>query len=179
MPGRRECGDLLGFWYRPHQEPDTVSRAFIKESDGDDSPDLLPDRPISTHPNWVTAEGLAKIDAEIATLNGAHHAAQLAEDKQALANTARDLRYWTARRATAEVIAPPAQTKAVAFGSKVTIARDDGRQQVYRIVGEDEADPQQGTLSYASPLARALLGKGVGDVVTVGKSEAEIVAIAV
>lgn len=156
-----------------------MSRAFIKESDGDDSPDILPDRPISPHPNWVTAEGLAKVDAEIAVLNEANHKAQVAVDKQALANTARDLRYWTARRATAEVIAPPAQTKTVAFGTKVTIARDDGRQQIYRIVGEDEADPPRGTLSYASPLARALLGKGMGDVVTVGMSEAEIVAITV
>ncbi len=54
-----------------------MSRAFIKESDGDDAPDILPDRPISPHPNLVTAEGLAKIDAEIAALTGAHHAAQV------------------------------------------------------------------------------------------------------
>ncbi len=154
-----------------------MSRAFIKESDGDDQPDVLPDRLISTHPNWVTARGLATIDAGIAALNNEHHSAQVAEDKQALATTARDLRYWMARRATAEVIAPPAQTKTVAFGSKVTIARDDGRRQTYRIVGEDEADPQKETLSHVSPLARALLGKRVGEVVVAGKGEAEIVAI--
>jgi transcription elongation GreA/GreB family factor len=156
-----------------------VSRAFIKESDGDEVPDVLPDRPVSPHPHWVTAEGLARIDAEIARLVAAQSAAQAQEDKQALATIGRDLRYCAARRATAEVIPPPTTTDKVGFGSTVTIARDDGRRLTYRIVGEDEADPAQGTLSYVSPLARALLGKTVGDVVPAGKGEAEIVAIRV
>jgi transcription elongation GreA/GreB family factor len=60
----------------------------------------------------------------------------------------------------------------------VTVERDDGRRQTYRIVGEDEADPAKGTLSYVSPLSKALTGKRVGDVVQAGTSEAEIVAIA-
>ena len=59
----------------------------------------------------------------------------------------------------------------------VTIARDEGREQVWRIVGEDEADPKAGTLSHVSPLARALSGKAVGDTVRVADGEAEIVAI--
>ena len=59
----------------------------------------------------------------------------------------------------------------------MTIVRDDGREQTFRIVGEDEADPAHGTLSHASPLARALFGKKVGDVVPAGSGEAEIVAI--
>ena len=56
--------------------------------------------------------------------------------------------------------------------------RDDGREQSFRIVGEDEADPAQGTISHVSPLARALFGKAVGDVVRAGQGEAEIKAIA-
>ena len=68
-------------------------------------------------------------------------------------------------------------TKTVQFGSTVTIARDDGRRQIWRIVGEDEAEPSRGTLSYASPVARALMGKSVGDVVHAGSGEAEIVGI--
>ena len=64
------------------------------------------------------------------------------------------------------------------FGSTVTITRDDGRRQTYRIVGEDEADPAHGTISYVSPVAHALMGKEVGDVVRAGTSDAEIVAIA-
>jgi transcription elongation GreA/GreB family factor len=65
----------------------------------------------------------------------------------------------------------------VHFGSTVTIVRADGRQQTFRIVGEDEADPAHGTLSHASPLARALFGKRVGDTIEAGQSEAELVAI--
>ena len=63
------------------------------------------------------------------------------------------------------------------FGSTVTIGRDDGRRQTFRIVGEDEADPTRGTLSYVSPVARALLGRSVGEVVRAGNSDAEILQI--
>jgi transcription elongation GreA/GreB family factor len=65
----------------------------------------------------------------------------------------------------------------VRFGSSVSIRRSDGREQVFRIVGEDEANPGRGTISHASPLARALIGKRVGDVVVVGTGEVEIQAI--
>ena len=89
----------------------------------------------------------------------------------------RDLRYWTARRSTAQQMPAPDQTAKVQFGSTVTIERDDGRRQTLRIVGEDEAEPAEGTLSYASPVARALMNKSVGDVVQAGAGEAEIVEI--
>ncbi|MFL5222777.1 MAG: GreA/GreB family elongation factor, partial [Microvirga sp.] len=95
-----------------------------------------------------------------------------------LARTARDLRDWTARRNTAQVVTPPADAAEAHFGSTVTIQREDGRRQTFRIVGEDEADPAKGTISYVSPVAQALTGKRVGDVVQAGASEAEIVAIA-
>jgi len=75
------------------------------------------------------------------------------------------------------VIPDPDDTSEVRFGSSVTIARDDGREHTYRVVGEDEADPSNGTISHVSPLARALFGKGVGDAVRVGKSEVKIIAI--
>ena len=66
----------------------------------------------------------------------------------------------------------------VAFGSTVSFSRDDGRVQTYRIVGEDEADPTAGTISYVSPMARALMGKTVGDIVHVSGRDLEIVQIA-
>jgi transcription elongation GreA/GreB family factor len=94
-----------------------------------------------------------------------------------MAQASRDLRYWSARRATARVVPDPDDTTQVRFGGTVTIIRDDGREQTFRIVGEDEADPTKGTLSHASPLARALFGKTVGDVVPAGSGQAEIVAI--
>ena len=151
-----------------------MSRAFVKEDAGGD--EGLPDRPVSPHPNNVTPEGLAQIDAELARLQDALRAA--GEDRGAKAAVERDLRYWRARRANAQVIPPPTDTSVVRFGSTVTIERDDGRSQVWRIVGEDEADPKKGTLSHVAPLARALIGKAVGDTVAIADTEAEIVAIA-
>ena len=137
----------------------------------------LPDRPISPHPNIVTPHGLADIDAHLAELQHRHAAAIKAEDRAALAAIARDLRYWSARRASAQVVKPPNTPATVAFGTTVTIERDDGRKQTWRIVGEDEADPAHGTLSYVSPVAQALMGKQIGDVVRAGNSDAAIVGI--
>ncbi len=153
-----------------------MSKAFTKEPETGDVYDDLPDRPVSPH-NLVTPKGLEMIEAELARLHLEHAAAQEANDRALLAKTNRDLRYWTSRRATAQVMEPPKDAKEVHFGSTVTILREDGRRQTYRIVGEDEADPSAGTLSYVSPVAQALMGKQVGDVVEAGAAEAEIVAI--
>ena len=153
-----------------------MSKAFTKEPETGDVYDDLPDRPVSPH-NLVTPKGLEMIEAELARLHLEHTAAQEANDRARLAKTNRDLRYWTSRRATAQVMEPPKDAKEVHFGSTVTMLREDGRRQTYRIVGEDEADPSVGTLSYVSPVAQALMGKQVGDVVEAGAAEAEIVEI--
>src|SRR5918998_1557831 len=140
-----------------------MSRAFVKEADGADVFDDLPDRPISPHPNLVTPRGLALIEAEIARLRAALADAQATGERGAIAAASRDLRYWTARCASAELVPPAGDTDEVRFGLRVTIERDDGRTQSFRIVGQDEADPANGLLLYVSPLARALLGKHIGD----------------
>ena len=154
-----------------------MSRAFVKEHD-DDFVDDLPDRPISDHPNDVTEEGLRLIEVALAAARTALADAQAAGDRAAAARAGRDLRYWTSRHASARVVPSPTSTDEVRFGSRVTIVRDDGREQAWRIVGEDEADPTHGTISHVSPLARALFGKAVGDVVSFGKGEVEITQIA-
>jgi transcription elongation GreA/GreB family factor len=155
-----------------------MSRAFVKDDDGGIGNEDLPDRLISGHANLVTPEGLAQIEAEVARFSGDYATAQMAADRLALQRISRDLRYWTARRSTAEVPPNPAADGRVHFGSTVTIDREGGRRQTFRIVGEDEANPAKGTLSYLSPLAQALLGKSVGDEVHAGASAAEIAAIA-
>src|SRR5260221_957528 len=150
-----------------------MSRAFVKEEDsGGIEP--LPDRPISPHPNIVTAEGLALIDRNLADLQKRHAAALQAEDRAAQAAIARDLRYWSARRASAQFVKPPDTPAEVAFGTTVTIERDDGPKQTWRIVGEDEADPAHGKLSDVSPGARALMAKQIGDVVRARNSDPAI-----
>jgi transcription elongation GreA/GreB family factor len=120
---------------------------------------------------------LELIEAALDAARRSHGEAQAAGDRDALAKATRDLRYWNSRRASAQLVAPDPDISNVQFGSTVTIVRDDGRQQTFRIVGEDEADPAHGTISHASPLARALLRKAVGDVVRAGRDEAEITAI--
>jgi transcription elongation GreA/GreB family factor len=155
-----------------------MSRAFTKDRDDGELFEELPDRPISPHPNLVTSGGLVLIEAMVTRLQEQQAAARAAGDRTGLARIARELRYWTRRRASAQVVPARSDRSHVQFGSTVTILRPDGRRQTYRIVGEDEADPARGTLSYVSPLARTLIGKELGEVVVAGNSEAEIVEIA-
>jgi transcription elongation GreA/GreB family factor len=152
-----------------------MSRAFVKEVEPETVD--LPDRPVSTHPNLVTAEGLAAIDRTLTHFEGANKAAVAKNDRMAIAAAQRELRYWKARRSTAKVVEPAADKSKVHFGATVTVRREDGRAQTFRIVGEDEAEPAQGTLSYVSPLARAVLGGIVGDDVEVPGGSATITEI--
>lgn len=152
-----------------------MSRAFVKEADGDAAVEDLPDLPVSPHPNIVTARGLELIDAKISELQDKLNT-QLKPDRSALAHLTRDLRYWAARRATAELAPPQDDISEVRFGHKVTIDRN-GKRETFRIVGQDEADPAQGLLSYVSPLAQALMGNMVGDVIAFGPAEVEIIDI--
>jgi transcription elongation GreA/GreB family factor len=148
-----------------------MSKAFVKE-DSDGAPEALPDREISPHANLVTAEGLAQIEATIAKLQKD----QANSSEGDAPSVARDLRYWTAQRATAQ-LTPDSDASHVKFGSRVTVERDDGRKETYRIVGVDEADPKRGTLSYVSPLAQALIDREVGDTVEAGGTRREIIEI--
>ena len=159
----------------------TMSVAFTREEDLEATAADLADRPISPHPNLVTPEGLAAIEAELASARAAYTAAQvhgsIESDRTAMARATRDLRYWSARRASAQLVEPSEDDGAVRFGGSVSIEREDGRAQTWRIVGEDEADPAAGSVSHVSPLARAVMGKRVGDEVTVAGQSAEIVAV--
>ena len=159
-----------------------MSVAFTKEYSAETASEtLLPDRPVSPHPNLVTEAGLNALEFQLQRAREAYQTAQTIEDvnerRRQAANPLRDVRYFAARVRTAQVIANPTSTDAVAFGSTVTFRRDDGRVQKYRIVGEDEADPKTGSISFVSPVARLLMGKAVGDVAGISGQELEIVAI--
>ena len=158
-----------------------MSVAFTREEDAEAAAADLPDRPISPHPNLVTPKGLAELDQALAEARAAYAAAQadggVAADRTAMARATRDLRYFGARRGTAQLVQKPERLDRVAFGCTVEVEREDGRVQTFAIVGEDEADPAAGSVSYISPLARALMGKEVGDVVKVAGAEVEVVAI--
>jgi transcription elongation GreA/GreB family factor len=151
-----------------------MSRAFVRESDAVEE---LPEKLVSEYRNLVTPEGLALIEAEVERLQDDLAEGQRAGDRDVLQRISRDLRYWNQRLTTAEVQSGPASASVVAFGSTVTLERDDGRVQRFRIVGEDESDPSNGKISYVSPLAQALMEKSAGDTVTAGAGEAEIIKI--
>ena len=89
----------------------------------------------------------------------------------------RDLRYWRNRLATAHV-APPATGETVAIGTRVTFQRD-GMSRTFDIVGLDESDPATSRLAFSAPLARALIGAGVGDEVDAPGSDATLEVISI
>ncbi|HEX2789100.1 MAG TPA: GreA/GreB family elongation factor [Steroidobacteraceae bacterium] len=153
-----------------------MSRAFVREA-GADAADALPDRPISPHPNFVTRIGAAKIDARLRELEATRSAALAADDRAAIAGIERELRYWKQRRSSARIIAPPAAPEIVRFGVTVRLRFDQGAERCYQLVGEDEADPAAGLLSWTSPVGSALIGHRTGDVVELSGQQAQILAM--
>lgn len=153
-----------------------MSKAFVREPEDGDAVEELPDRLISTHPNYVTPEGLARMEEEVAQLEAELAALSPEQNKADHARISRDLRYWSARKNSAELV-EAFEGDVVRFGATVTLLREDDTRQTFRIVGEDEADPSAGSISYVAPLARALTGKSVGDTVTVNEHEFEIAEI--
>jgi len=159
-----------------------VSVAFTKEESAETASETqLPDRPVSPHPNLVTKTGVELLKRQLDEAKQAYETAQKVEDvnerRRLSAIPLRDTRYLVERIRTAQVIADPASNDSVAFGSIVTFSRPDGRIQKYRIVGEDEADPKLGSISFVSPIARSLIGKTVGDAVGTGHQQVEILSI--
>jgi len=164
-----------------------MSRAFTKESVDDLAAGELPERPLPVHPNYVTPHGLEQLQARARELQSLHEtlAAQSADDseaKQKLREVERDQRYVNARLERAEVVDPGGQPRdAVHFGATVTILDEDGKSHRFTLVGDDEADVAAGRISWASPLAKAMIGARVGDTVKwrrpAGDAEVEIAGI--
>jgi len=163
-----------------------MSRAFVKESDDAAIGDELPERPQSPHPNYVTPQGLAALQAQLAALQ--EQKQQLAADaddllnKETLKLVERDIRYFQGRLDHAILIDPQSQPRdRVAFGATVRTVDENDVERDFTIVGEDEADVASGKISWVSPLARALVGAAVGDTVTwkrpAGDLQLEIVSI--
>ncbi|MER2535919.1 MAG: transcription elongation factor GreA [Rhizobiaceae bacterium] len=159
-----------------------MSVAFVKEESAETASEtVLPPRPISERTNFVTETGLKMLESQLsrakAALDAANAVEEVNERRRQAAVPLRDVRYYSERIRTAQLVTAPASNEIVGFGHMVKFERDDGRVQTFRIVGEDEADPSRGTISHASPVAAALMGKGVGDVVKLGERELEILAI--
>ena len=163
-----------------------MSRAFVNEDLQSEAQAELPERPQSEHPNYVTPQGLAALERGHATLLAERSA--LSDDADDMRHEAarrridRDARYLSVRIDRAILVNPDAQPRGeVAFGASVRVRDADGEARVFAIVGEDEADAGVGKVSWVSPLANALLGSRIEDVVTWGRPngnlELEILSI--
>lgn len=151
-----------------------MSRAFVKENDLEHAGIDVPERPVSAHPNYVTPNGLKQLETEADRLEQARLALKSEQKdsaeqdpmaRQKIAMIDRDLRYIGARLSSAILVDntqnPDANT--VLFGATVTVEDEDGELHVFTIVGEDEADMACNKVSYLSPIAKALIGRKVGD----------------
>jgi transcription elongation GreA/GreB family factor len=139
-----------------------MSVAFRRESDEEHLEPKF-ERPIPPGPNLVTHHGLSLIVERIAELEAQLHGTV---HEAVRAGIARDLRYWKARQITAEVATKPAGDK-VEFGTQVSVSLK-GKPKTFRIVGDDEAKPSAGLISFKAPLSRAMLGARPGDILSFG-----------
>jgi transcription elongation factor GreB len=162
-----------------------MSRAFVKEPDGDQLLDELPDRVHSPHINYVTPAGLRQLQEQVNGLLARRKPLTgevSTENKKQLMYIDRDLRYYEERIRRAVLIDPASQPEdEVHFGAEVDVETPEGRRMTFAIVGEDEADATRGRISWVSPLARALAEARVGDAVVwkrpAGEVDLTIVAI--
>lgn len=161
-----------------------MSRAFVREPDGDQAEEALPERPQSDHPNYITPRGLAALEARAEKLRRRMRELERADAlsaKSELAAVRAELRWLEQRVQLAIPVDPAAQQGAsIRFGASVQLEDTDGGRHLFSIVGEDEADATRGRISWVSPLGRALLNRAVGDVVRwqrpVGDLELEILS---
>lgn len=162
-----------------------MSRAFVKELEGDQPGDVPPERPQSGHPNYITTQGLDALKESLEALRKRARALEGAEDelsaKSELGSVQAELRFLEKRIQAAIPVDPAAQDSVeIRFGATVNVEDEEGARHVFTIVGEDEADPEHGLISWVSPLGRALLNRRVGDAVRwqrpVGDLELEILS---
>jgi transcription elongation GreA/GreB family factor len=150
-----------------------MSVAFRRESDEEHLEPRF-ELPIPAGPNLVTSRGLDQIRARNAELE-ARLEGELSEEERK--SVLRDARYWRQRLASAE-LAPLADGRQVAFGTRVTFVRD-GKTHTLDLVGHDESEPAANRIAFTAPLARALIGAEVGDEVEFAGSDEPIIVTAI
>ena len=164
-----------------------MSRAFVKESDDDNAAGELPERPLPAHANYVTARGLELLQARVRELTDSHEqlkrqSEEDSEARQKVREIERDLRYFRSQLERATLVDTANQPhEQVHFGAIVKIEDEEGAVQEFAIVGDDEADVAAGKISWASPLAHAMIGAKIGDTVVwrrpAGEAEVSIIDI--
>ena len=146
-----------------------MSRAFVKEPDGDQAESDLPERPQSDHPNYMTQTGLDKMQSTVVALRQEQSLLKKQDDLSAKSRVKvveADLRYLEKRiQCAIPVDISKQKSQEIRFGATVKLIDENDQEYIFTIVGEDEAEPDQGFISWVSPLARELLGKKTDDTV--------------
>ena len=154
----------------------------MKDSDDEARPEALPERPQSPHPNYVTPAGLQRLRDQAADLVARLRSIGPSADPHERALLQRDLRWVGGRLQRAILVDPAIQAlDRVRFGMTVEVRHEDGSTEALTIVGEDEAEPATGRISWVSPLAEALLDAEPGDEVAwqrpAGKTRLEVIGV--
>jgi transcription elongation GreA/GreB family factor len=150
-----------------------MSVAFRRDSDEEHLEPKF-EVPIPPGPNLVTQRGMALIRERLAELRAQ---LELATNEAARAPILRDVRYWEARESSAQ-LAPAASGDRVEFGAQVSV-RLNGKARTFQIVGDDEANPAAGLLSFNAPLSRAMMGAETGEWLPFGGAEDAIEILAI
>src|SRR3990172_3900508 len=148
-----------------------MSRAFVKEPDGDQADPGIVERPQSEFPNYITADGLARLKGKLEELRDLQRELKAQEGNLSIQGRLHgleaEMRYLDKRMQCAIPVVVDAQQGAdIRFGATVSLVDENKRKYTFKIVGEDEADAACGLISWVSPLAREMLGKQTGDSLT-------------
>lgn len=160
-----------------------MSRAFVKEPDGDQAEDDLPDIPQSDEPNYITPSGFKQLQNKYQ--KRLSEKKELSKDDQKLSaktevkQIERDLRFLKQRLERAIVVNPMEQSPdRIRFGATVFLIDENDQKMSFTLVGEDETCAPTKRISWTSPLGKALLGQRTDDVVywerPIGNIELEI-----
>lgn len=150
-----------------------MSVAFRREGD-DEHKEPRFELPIPPGPNWVTPRGWELLVAKVAEFEAMPRKADTLTEPDPVQ---RQLRYWRTRLSTAQLAPTPSDGEA-GIRSRVSFTLA-GAQRTITIVGDDEAEPVTGLLSFLAPLSRSLLGSAAGDVIDFGGRVGAIKVIAV
>ena len=148
-----------------------MSRAFVKEEDGDDVPEALVERQHSDAPNYITPAGLETLRERATELTERRDALAAEPErlgrKGDLQRVEAELRFQNERIQRAIVVSgaprPPHDT--IGVGARIGLADENDDLLHFTIVGEDEVDVAAGKVSWNSPLGRAVLHSRLGDIV--------------
>ncbi len=146
-----------------------MSKAFTRESDDLTADEIAPVRPqpLPGVTNYMTRQGADRLRQQIDELLENRHLLLAESDrgemKPALQRIELELQRLQRTLGSLMIVGPPADKEKVAFGASVVIRDQDGEEETYQIVGAEEAEPKEGRISSASPLAQALMSRKAGD----------------